>query len=177
MIAETATLRMLPMVCRLPRRQPADVDDPAPALRLHVRRNGARAAQVAHHLDVDFALQLRGVDLGERGRRRVAARPGRGVDEDVDAAAERGSRLGDRALDLRVVAGVGDDGDDGRAGLVDDLGRAGGEPLRVAREDRDRRAFEREAARDRLADAAAAAGDESALALEFEVHWKCLPRT
>jgi hypothetical protein len=39
-------------------------------------------------------------------------------------------------LDLRLVARVGDDGDDGRAGLVDELGRARGEPLGVAREQR-----------------------------------------
>ena len=91
-------------VAGLARGQAAEVDDAAPALRLHVRRDRARAAQVAHDLDVDLALQVRGVDLGERRRRRVAARLGRGVDEDVDAAAERGDRLGDRALDLRLVA-------------------------------------------------------------------------
>ena len=60
------------------------------------------------------------------------------------------SRLGDRALDLRVVGGVGDDGNDRRAGLVDELGGGGREPLGVAREERDRRALEREAARDRV---------------------------
>ena len=85
----------------------------------------------------------------------VAARLGGGVDEDVDAAAERGDGVGDGAADLRFVARVGDHGEDLRAGLVGDLGGGGGEPLGVAREDRDRRAFERQAARDRLADAGA----------------------
>jgi hypothetical protein len=45
-----------------------------------------------------------GVDVGELRRRRIAARLGRGVDEDVDAAAERRNRLGDRAPDCASSA-------------------------------------------------------------------------
>ena len=86
------------------------------------------------------------------------------------AAAERSGGLGDRTLDLRFVGRVGDDRDDRGAGLVEEFGGSGREAHRVACEDRDRSALEREPARNRPADAARAAGDERALAVKFEIH-------
>ena len=84
------------------------------------------------------------------------------------------ARLGHGALDLGVVAGVGDDGDDPAAEGRAQLGRGRGEALAVAREEGDVGAFARQGAGHRLADAAAAAGDERALALELEIH--AIPR-
>ncbi len=73
-------------------------------------------------------------------------------------------------VDLGVVAGVGDDCDDPAAEGRAQLGRRRGEALAVAGEEGDVRAFACQGAGHRLADAAAAAADQRALALELEIH-------
>ena len=85
-------------------------------------------------------------------------------------AAELPHGLGHGRPHLLVAGGVGADADHLAPGLRRQFGGRGGERLRVARQQRHVGAFLRQHARDGLADAAAAAGDERALALEFEVH-------
>jgi hypothetical protein len=89
----------------LTRRQAADIDDPPPALRGHMRRRGAGAAQVAEHLGLDLGPQ---VVIGELGQGPWRCRPaglGRGIDEDVDPA-ELGHRAGDHGANGAVIGGV-----------------------------------------------------------------------
>ena len=168
-IAATATLRIEPItapVLRAPR--PGDVDDPPPALVDHQRGDGLGAAQVAEHLDVHVLPEQLAGDLGQLRRRRLAERLGGAVDEDVDAA-QRGvgrrrpcartdasspvsttigvtvrpvaaSQLQRRLLQRRPV----------RAGAIDDVAALVGQ--RPGH---------------RLADAAAAAGDDRPLAREL----------
>ena len=81
-----------------------------------------------------------------------------------------GGGFGHGAFDLRVVAGVGDDRDHPAAEGRAQLRRRRGEALAVAGEQGDVRALARQGAGHRLADAAAAAGDERALALQLEIH-------
>ena len=65
--------------------------------------------------------------------------------------------------------------DDATAGLVRETGGGGIGRGHVAGDDRHVGAFTRELARNRLADAAAAAGHDGGLACELEIH-DCLPR-
>jgi hypothetical protein len=157
-------------VAGLARGQPADVDDAPPAARAHAARDLARAAQVAHHLGVQLGVEEGRRDLVELRRRREARRLGRGVDEDVDAAAEQPRRLVHRAAHRAVARGVAGHRDHEPAGLAAQLVRRGAQRLLAAREQRHVGALLRERAGDGLADAAAAAGHEGALAGEFEVH-------
>jgi hypothetical protein len=125
--------------------------------------DGTRAAQVAHHLDVHLALQEVAGDVGQRRRHRVAARLGGGVDEDVDAAAEAGDRLRDRAVTCAssvVSATTATTFAPCLAWPARSRSRRGGR--RRGRAGPPRRP-PGQLARDRLADAAAATGDERAL--------------
>ncbi len=88
------------------------------------------------------------------------------VDEQVDGP-ERGTGLVDEPVDVVVAREVGADGDgastvglDGGDGVVDGAGEAFVEDLLGTRRDRDRGAFARERARDRLADPATGSGDD-----------------
>ena len=150
--AETATLRTrADDRARLARGEPADVDDPAPAV--HVRHHGPRAAQVAAHLDRQVRLE---VVLAEAA---LVRRRG-GVDEDVHAAErvlDRRHHRGHALVRARVR----------RHRERADFPRRGGERLLAAGDDRHARALADEGARGRQPDAPAAARDDRPAAVRI----------
>ena len=103
-------------------------------------------------------------------RRRIAAGLGGGVDQDVDRPAEEAhSPRPRRCAHLLVAGGVGDARRPPCAGLrAASSAAAAARRSRIAGQQSDVGAFLRQHARHRLADAAAAAGDERALAFELQ---------
>ena len=139
----------------------ADVDDAPPSRRLHVRQGGAAATQSADVLDVEILQQVRvdnRVDTPDR-RRRATGR-GAAVDQDVQAA-ELFGRLMRHAIHLLAAGHVGHHRNDALAGFgCQFLGCR--RQFRVAAcHDRHVHALAGQFQRNRLANAAAAAGDNS----------------
>ena len=155
---------------RLARGHAADVDDAAPAVRLEVGNGGAGAAKVAEHLRVHLFGEV-GVGDALKGRDGSGTAAGAGgvVHEDVEPPELLdGGR--DHGVDGGRATGIADDGDDASAGLGGEFGGGRFQRLLRAGGDGDIDTLTGERARDRLADALAAAGDEGGLAFEFEVH-------
>ena len=85
---------MLPMVEPVPRAaRPLMLMMRPQPLADHVRRDLARAAQVAHDFDVDVRIERVVGDLGQFRRRLLAARLRGAVDQDVDVAERTGGLL------------------------------------------------------------------------------------
>ena len=156
-------------VARAARPEPGDVDDPAPALRAHDRRDRPRGAQVAQHLDLDVRAHVVVRQLSERHGRQRAARRGGVVDEDVDAS-ERLVRGLHHRLHRGVVGHVGGQRQHPPAALRGDLGGGRLQRLATARDDGDIGALEGQFARHGLADSTARAGHDRHLARQFQVH-------
>ena len=147
--------------------QARDVDDAPPTVGDHERRDFASAAQVAHHLHVDVVVKGFVGDLSQLGRdSRPAARAGRVVDEDVDAA-ELVAHLRHHCPDRLVVARFDLDGDDRAARRGAQLSRGIVQARPITRRDRDVASLSGERSRDCFADAAATTGDQRALTLEL----------
>ncbi len=90
--------------------------------------------------------------------------------EDVDAAAQRLHGFDDAALHRGIVGGVGAHAHHTSAGERGELARAGAQRLLATCQQRHVGAFLRQHAGNRLADAAAAAGHQRALAVQLQVH-------
>ena len=146
------------------RGQATDIHDTAPAFVLHGGRHFARAAQVTHHLGIHFGMEKRAGDLAELRRGGKTGRLRRRIDQDVDAAAELLHRQHKRLAHLLVAGGIGAHAHHAPPRLRGQLGRRGSQGLRIARQQRHIGTFLRQHAGDGLADAAAAAGDQGALA-------------
>jgi hypothetical protein len=134
-----------------------------------VRRGLAGQAQIAHDLHVHIVPEQRVGELGEPGRRRLAARLGRGVDQDVEAP-EFGDRAGDQLSHRGVLPGLDGHAFDPAPRLGGEIPGGGVEGDGVAGGDHHITAFQGELAGDGAADAPAAAGDQGALAGEVQVH-------
>jgi hypothetical protein len=96
-------------------------------------------------------------------------RRGGGVDQEVDAAQRADSRF-DQGLVRGVVAGVDRERYDAPAGGGGQLQGRGGQGPQVSGRDHHVDALLGEGQGDRLADAAAGAGDQGALAVQLQVH-------
>jgi len=96
---------------------------------------------------------------------------GRGgvVDQDVDAVQLMDRRL-DQGFDRGVVTGVDDQRHDAATGGGGQLQGRGGQGLQVSGGDHHVDALLGEGQGNRLADAAAGAGDQGALAVQLQIH-------
>src|SRR5215472_16326303 len=147
-----------------------DVDDAAPARRLHERDDGAGTAQRAHILDVEILDQILvddGFDRAGRGGR--PAWVGTAVDQDVQTA-QLMRRLGDYALHLFLAGDIGGEGQDAPVRRGSKLPRRRLQIPLGARHDRDINPFASQFPRNGLPNAAAAAGHDRMLVLQSEVH-------
>jgi hypothetical protein len=114
------------------------------------------------------------VVISARAGFRLPARRCGAVDQNIDAP-ERRQHGGHHGLDGRIVAGVGPKAAHPAAGHARKLRGGGFERGRIARHERDARAFAGELARHRLADAAASAGDDGNLVFELQVQGVSFP--
>ena len=158
---------------RPPGRQPANVDDAAPALPLHIGRHGAGAAQVAHHLGVQIQQHVLIADFGQ-GAPGQAAGGGGVVHQDVNAPAQGIGGGRHHRVDLLGAGHIGHDGRNRPARGAGDILGGGGQGIGVAPGDDHGAAFGRQRARHRLADAAAAAGNDGRFAVQFQIHSGCV---
>ena len=142
----------------------ADVDDAAPARRLHERDGSAGTAQRSDILHVEILDQIL-VDDGFNGAGRGGRAPGRrpAVNQDVEAA-QLLCRLGDHAVDLLLAGDIGCEGNDAPVRLGRQLPRRRLQIHLVARHDRHIGPFASQFPRDGFANAPAAAGHDRMLA-------------
>ena len=148
----------------------ADVDDAAPARRLHERDDRAGTAQRPDILHVEILHQIL-VDDGFDRTGRGGRAPWRGpaVDQDVHAA-QLLRRLGDHAVHLLLAGDIGGKGDDAPVRLGRQLPRRRLQIRLVPRNDRHIDPFARQFPRDGFADAPTTAGHDRMLALQSEIH-------
>ena len=131
--------------------------------------DGLHAAHVAHELELERRLPVLLAEVHQQ----TTGRRARVVDEDVDAL-EPADRRVDDLLHVGLAGEIAGHGEHFGAG---DLAELGGRRLELALgagADGDARPFLGEAARHRLADTFAAAGDQRHLAFQTEIH-RCAP--
>ena len=135
----------------------------------HMRSRLARGTKIAHHLDVHVVPEQVVGDLGQLWRRCLAARLGRGVDQDVEAA-ERCDRSRHQRPDRAVVLGVDGQSDDPASGLRSQFTRGTIHIGGVAGGDDKIHALQGQLPGDGAADSLAAAGDQGAFAVQLQIH-------
>ena len=153
---------------RVPGSKSSDVDDPTPALGLHVRRGRLGTAEVADNLGVDVGQQIVVVGLRQRPKHE-ASWSSRVVDQDVESSEFVDSLLDHRVHGLGAVR-VSYDGDDLPSGLSGQLARRLLENVLSPGADDDVNSLFGQLSRRRLADANASTGHNCPPAVQVKVH-------